>query len=62
MYYTGKGVPQDFVSAYMWLNLAADAGFEPSKKLLATVAEKMAPEQISEGKQKAQDWIKAHGS
>ncbi len=61
MYYTGKGVSQDFVSAYMWLSLAADAGFEPSKKLLPTVAEKMTPEQIAGGKQKAQDWTKAHG-
>ena len=60
MYYAGKGIPQDLVLAYMWLSLAADTGFEPSKKLLPTVIEKMTPEQIAEGKQKAQDWSKAH--
>ncbi len=60
MYYAGKGIPQNLVLAYMWLSLAADAGFEPSKKLLPTVSEKMTPEQIDEGKRKAQDWSKAH--
>jgi hypothetical protein len=33
-------------------SLAADAGFEPSKELLATVSEKMTPEQIAEAKEK----------
>jgi TPR repeat protein len=62
MYHTGKGVPQNLVLAYMWLSLAADAGFEPSKKLLPTAMQEMTPEQIAEGKQKAEDWAKAHGS
>jgi len=42
----------------MWVSLAADTGFEPSKKLLATVSEKMTPEQIAEAKEKAQAWTK----
>jgi hypothetical protein len=46
----------------MWVSLAADAGFEPSKELLPTVAEKMTPGQIAEAKRKAQSWSKAHGS
>ena len=62
IYYTGRGnIPQNLVLAYMWLSLAADAGYEHSQKLLPTVAQKMAPEQIAEAKQKAQEWTKAHG-
>jgi len=60
MYYGGKSVPKDLVLAYMWVSLAADAGFEPSKGLLGTVSEKMTPEQIAEAKEKAQVWTKAH--
>ncbi len=63
IYYTGKGnVPQNLVLAYMWLSLAADGGYEHSKKLLPTVTERMSAEQIAEAKQKAQEWSKAHGS
>lgn len=62
MYYEGKGVPKDLVLAYMWVSLAVDAGFEPSKKLLATLTEKMTQEQIAAAKQRAQDWTKAHES
>ena len=61
MYYRGQGVPKDPVLAYMWVSLAADAGFEPSRKLLQKIGEGMTPDQISEAKQKAQDWTKAHG-
>lgn len=60
MYYEGRGVSKDLVFAYMWLSLAADAGFGPSKKLVVTVGEKMTPEQISEAKGKAHVWSKAH--
>jgi hypothetical protein len=44
----------------MWVSLAAEAGFEPSKKLLATVDEKMTPEQIADARERAQVWTKAH--
>lgn len=60
MYYLGKGVPENLVLAYMWISLAADQGFELSKKTLPAVAEKMTPQQITEAKQKAEDWTKAH--
>jgi len=43
----------------MWISLAADEGFEPSKKLLATISAKMTPEQIAEAKAKAKVWTKA---
>jgi hypothetical protein len=46
----------------MWISLAADAGFEPSKKLLPTLTEKMTREQVGQAKEKAQDWTKKHGS
>jgi hypothetical protein len=63
LYHSGKGnVAQNLVLAYMWLSLAGDAGYEHSKKLLPAVAQKMAPKQIDEAKQEAQQWTKAHGS
>lgn len=61
MYYAGKGVPKNPVLAYMWLSMAADGGFEASKKLLPTVAQEMTVEQVTQAKQKAQDWTQAHG-
>ena len=32
MYRNGRGVPQDYVSAHMWLNLAAATGDEDARK------------------------------
>jgi len=45
----------------MWLSIAADRNFEPSKKLLPTLAEKLTPEQIVETQKLAADWKKVHG-
>ena len=53
MYKDGQGVPQDFVQAYMWLNLAVSqlAGMKESDvavKLRDWVASKMTPAQIAQ--------------
>jgi len=32
MYYEGRGVPQDYVIAHMWVNLAASQGVENAVK------------------------------
>jgi TPR repeat protein len=57
MYAEGKGVPQDFVRAYMWFNLAAaalsgDSG-DTAKKNRDRIAAKMTAEQISTAEEMA---------
>ena len=48
MYYLGTGVPEDYVQAYKWWNLAAAAGNADARKYKGNVAEKMTKEQIAE--------------
>ena len=61
MYDVGKGVPQDYVQALMWYNLAASR-FSPGEdrdqavKYREIVAEKMTPAQISEAQKLARKW------
>jgi TPR repeat protein len=60
-YADGQGVPQDYVSAYMWLNLAA-AKLEPGQtrnsvvEARDSIARKMTAEQIAEAQKSARDW------
>ena len=56
MYEQGKGVPQDYVLAYMWLNLSAAQGQETAVKVRDIVAGKMTPEQLAEAQRLARDW------
>ncbi len=56
MYALGQGVPQDFVQAHMWSNLAAAQGDEPARKLRDKLAKKMTPAQIAEAQRLAREW------
>ena len=63
MYYEGKGVPQDYIQAHMWSNLAASRfsasradGRDFSVKLRDIAASKMTPEQIAEAQRLAREW------
>jgi TPR repeat protein len=63
MYTNGWGVPQDYVEAHKWLNLAA-AGFpawEPERREMAVrnrdqLAAKMTAAQIAEAQRLAREW------
>jgi TPR repeat protein len=60
MYAYGQGVPQDFVQAHMWYNLAA-AGSEGRaadryRFDRDQTAKKMTPAQIAEAQQLAREW------
>ncbi len=61
MYAKGQGVPQDFVQAHMWLNLAA-AGLTPGEARDTaavnrdTVEGKMTPAQVAEAQRLAREW------
>jgi len=55
MYEDGRGVPQDYVQAYMWLNLAAsnNAGYA---MLRDDLAKRMTSKQIAEGQKLSRNW------
>ncbi len=61
MYPNGRGVPQDNVQSYIWLNIAASS-FPPGENRDAVVkgrdivAERMTPAQISEAQKLAREW------
>ena len=56
MYALGKGVPQDYVSAHMWLNLSASNGNKDAVKGRDIVEKKMSPSQIEEAQRLARNW------
>ena len=56
MYDNGRGVPQDYVTAHMWLNLAAATGHEDARKAREIVAASMTREQIAEAQARAREW------
>ncbi len=61
MYRKGLGVPQDYVRAYAWYDLAASRlppgkGFDWAVENRDIVAKRMTPAQISEAKKLAREW------
>jgi TPR repeat protein len=60
MYYTGRGVPQDSVEAYLWFDLVAATAPHPDRRQLAVeardyVAARMTPAQIAEAQKLARE-------
>jgi TPR repeat protein len=60
MYDTGKGVPQDFVQAHMWFDLAASQGNKPAAENRDVAAGKMSPADISRSQRLARAWMETH--
>ena len=56
MSHQGQGVPQDFVWAHKWLNLAAAQGDEMARKMRDLVVELMTPAQTAEAQRLAREW------
>ena len=63
MYNNGQGVPQDYVAAHMWFNLAAASGDklavevrERAAEGRERVAKEMTPAQIAEAQKLAREW------
>ncbi len=59
-YFRGEGVPQDYVLAHMWSNLAAATATgktaERYMALRARITEKMTAQDISEAQRLAREW------
>jgi hypothetical protein len=58
MYDTGEGVPQNYVLAYMWYNLAGPS-FEDAIKYRNNVAAKMTSAQIAEGQKMSERCLRS---
>ena len=56
MYANGAGVPQNYVLAYMWANLAASTGSEKAGKNRDILARSMTPNQLAEAQKLAREW------
>jgi TPR repeat protein len=56
MYAEGRGVPQDYVRAYMWFSLSAAQGEQRAVKTLGMAERQMTPAQIAEAQRLARDW------
>jgi len=53
LYYQGKGVPQNLVEAYAWLNLAAKSGSEQALAQRETIASKMTTTQVTKAQNRS---------
>jgi len=56
MYLVGEGVPEDFVAAHMWYNLAAAHGDISAAEQRQRIATLMTPAQIAEAQKLAREW------
>jgi TPR repeat protein len=55
MYEEGEGVPQDFVQAHMWFNLAGASGNVSGLKIRDIIARKMTLDQIADAQHLARE-------
>lgn len=51
MYKDGQGVPQDYVSAYAWLNIAVKNDDDPLVQTRDELLPIMTPEQVAKGQE-----------
>ena len=56
MYEKGQGVPQDYVQAYKWFNLAAAQGTKGAAEWREHIAARMTPAQIAEAQKLTSEW------
>jgi len=56
MYSQGRGVPQDYVQAHMWFNLAAAQDIKYAADSRDEIANGITPAQIAEAQRLAREW------
>ena len=56
MYRDGDGVAKDYVTAHMWFNLAAQAGYPYASAARDKLARKMTSDQLARTERLARDW------
>ena len=65
MYVRGRGVPEDVVTAHMWVSLAAsrstsDVALDRAAQTLELIAEELTASQRAEAQRLAREWAAAH--
>ena len=64
MYANGRGVPQDYVQAHMWFNLAASRRIGESRERTVEnrdlAADELTPAALNEAQRLAREWNSAH--
>ena len=58
----GKGMPQHFLLAYMWFEIAGRNGILEARNSQVRLAKQMQENQIEEAKIQARKWLSKHGS
>ena len=58
----GLGVPQNYVLAHMWLNLAAGRGSAEAARERDTLAGNMTPQHIASAQERARAWLSGGGA
>ena len=61
LYASGKGVPQDFEQAYAWFSVASHLGHSKAAESLKAASEKLSPDEITEAKRLADEFISKYG-
>ena len=56
MYDLGQGVPQDYVLAYMWWNIAGSNGYKDAVTNRNSLKKEMSSQQIEEAQRLARNW------
>jgi TPR repeat protein len=57
MYFEGRGVSQDYITAHMWENMASMNGSEMAPELRNATAKEMTPAQIHAAQKRAKDCV-----
>jgi TPR repeat protein len=60
IYEFGLSVPQDWVLAHMWFNLAAAQGIVEAQENRDILAKRMPPDQTVEAQRMAREWMAEH--
>ena len=58
----GHGVPQDYILAHMWLNLAAGRGSTEAARERDALAANMVPQHIAEAQERTRAWLSGRGT
>ena len=58
----GLGVPQDYILAHMWLNLAAGRGSAEAARERDALAANMIPQHIASAQERARAWLSGRGA
>ena len=60
MYASGREVPQDFVTAHKWFNLAALRGNDEAKRYRLELSREMSKLEIARAQRMAREWMTRH--